>query len=147
MDAFMPFIKRPGLCTISLALSLSCSTAASDVVAVVSVQSSVMVLSQNQIVDIFLGNTRLLPNGEKAIPIDQAEGSVMRDEFYTKFAGKSAAQMKAHWSKIIFTGRGQPPKEAALSGDVKKRISDNPNSIGYIDSNMVDSSVRVLQLR
>ena len=128
-------------------LSLGCSAAVSDVVAVVSAKSNVTALSKNQIVDIFLGNTSLLPNGEKAIPIDQAEGSAARDEFYAKFTGKSAAQMKAHWSKIIFTGRGQPPKEAAFSSDAKKRIVDNPNAIGYLESNMVDSSVRVLQSR
>ena len=143
----MPSFKLSGLAAIGFALSLGCSAAVSDVVAVVSAKSSVMALSQQQIVDIFLGNTSLLPNGEKAIPIDQAEGSATRDEFYAKFAGKSAAQMKAHWSKIIFTGRGQPPKEAALSIDAKKRIVDNPNAIGYIDNNLVDSSIRVLQSR
>lgn len=140
-------LKRSGLVAIGFVLSLSCSAAASHVVAVVSAQSSVMVLSQNEIVDIFLGNTRALPNGDKAMPIDQAEGSSIRDEFYAKFAGKSAAQMKAHWSRIIFTGRGHPPKEAALDGEAKKRIVDNPNAIGYLDNRMVDSSVRVLQLR
>ncbi len=143
----MPCLKRPGLVAIGFALSLSCSAAVSDVVAVVSAQSSVTVLSQSEIVDIFLGHTSVLPNGEKATPIDQAEGSATRDEFYAKFAGKSAAQMKAHWSKIIFTGRGHPPKEAALGADVKKRIAENPNAIGYLDNRMVDGSVRVLQSR
>ena len=143
----MPTLKRPGLVAIGFALSLSCSAAVSHVVAVVSAQSSVMVLSQSEIVDIFFGNTRVLPNGDKAMPIDQAEGSSIRDEFYAKFAGKSAAQMKAHWSRIIFTGRGHPPKEVALDGEAKKSIVDNPNAIGYLDNRMVDSSVRVLQLR
>lgn len=140
-------LKRSAWVAIGLGLSLGCSAAVSDVVAVVSAQSSVMVLSQSEIVDIFLGNTRVLPNGEKAMPIDQAEGSSIRDEFYAKFAAKSAAQMKAHWSRFIFTGRGHPPKEVALDGEAKKRIIDNPNAIGYLDPRMVDSSVRVLQLR
>ena len=140
-------LKCPGLVAIGFALSLSCSAAVSDVVAVVSAQSSVTILSQSEIVDIFLGNTRVLSNGDKVMPIDQAEGSLVRDEFYAKFAGKSAAQMKAHWSRIIFTGRGQPPKEAALDSEAKKRIVDNPNAIGYLDNRMVDSSVRVLQSR
>ncbi len=147
MKPLMPTLKRPGLVAIGFALSLGCSAAVSNVVVVVSAQSTVMVLSQSEIVDIFMGNTRVLPNGDKAMPIDQAEGSSIRDEFYAKFAGKSAAQMKAHWSRIIFTGRGHPPKEAALDGEAKKRIVDNPNAIGYLDPRLVDSSVRVLQLR
>jgi hypothetical protein len=59
-------------------------------------------------------------------------------------AGRSAAQMKAYWSKIIFTGRGQPPQEAANSVEMKKRLIENPAAIGYIEKNLVDSSVRVV---
>ncbi|MGS0754357.1 phosphate ABC transporter substrate-binding protein, partial [Roseateles sp. GG27B] len=93
---------------------------------------------------IFLGNNARLPNGEQAEPLDQAEGSGTRDEFYVKFTGKSAAQMKAHWSKIIFTGRGQPPKELPLSADVKKQLAANPHAIGYIEKTVVDATVRVV---
>ena len=78
------------------------------------------------------------------MPIDQVEGSAARDEFYLTFAGKSPAQLKAHWSKIIFTGRGQPPPEVANGGEVKKRLAENPNAIGYIERNLVDGSVRVV---
>jgi ABC-type phosphate transport system substrate-binding protein len=86
----------------------------------------------------------LLPNGAKAVPIDLMEGSPTRDEFYAKFAAKSPAQCKAYWSKIIFTGRGQPPREASNDIELKKRLAENPNAIGYIDRNMLDDSVRVL---
>jgi hypothetical protein len=147
MEMFMPFFNRRKCVAVGLVLGLSCGAVVAQVVTVVSAQSSVTALSQGEIVDIFLGKTSVLPNGEKAVPIDQAEGSAVRDEFYAKFAGKTAAQMKAHWSKIIFTGRGQPPKEAAFGADAKKRIVDNHNAIGYLDNRMVDSSVRVLQSR
>jgi hypothetical protein len=59
-------------------------------------------------------------------------------------ADKSAAQMKAYWSKIIFTGRGQPPQEVRDSAEMKKRIIENLAAIGYIDLDMVDGTVRVL---
>ena len=80
------------------------------------------------------------------MPIDLTEGTPARDEFYAKLTGKSAAQIKAHWSKIIFTGRGLPPKEVLDANEVKRRLAENPNAISYIDQNMVDSSVRVLYL-
>lgn len=114
-----------------------------DVVAVVSAKSQVTNLNKDQVVNIFLGKTTLLPNGEQVVPIDQPEGSAARDEFYARFAGKSAAQIKAHWSKIIFTGRGQPPTEVSNSIEVKKRVAENLNAIGYIEESMVDGSVRV----
>jgi hypothetical protein len=47
-------------------------------------------------------------------------------------------------SKIIFTGRGQPPKTVATSLEAKKLLVENPNTVGYIDQSLVDSSVRVV---
>lgn len=140
----MPLMNRIGLGVIGLALSLSSGTTMADVVAVVSSRSPLTELSKNQVVDIFLGRVSRFPDGEQALPIDQAEGSAARDEFYAKFAGKSAAQIKAHWAKIIFTGRGQPPEEVPNSIEVKKSVIKKPHAIGYIEKNMVDGSVRVL---
>jgi len=140
----MPRMNRIGFGFIGLALSLSGGTTMADVVAVVSSKSTLTELSKNQVVDIFLGRVSHFPDGEQALPIDQAEGSAARDEFYAKFAGKSAAQIKAHWAKIIFTGRGQPPEEVPNSIEVKKSVIKKPHAIGYIDKNMVDGSVKVL---
>jgi hypothetical protein len=56
----------------------------------------------------------------------------------------SPAQLKAFWSKIIFTGRGQPPSSVATSRDVKKLLLARPNTIGYMDQSMVDSSLKVI---
>lgn len=140
----MPIMKRAGFVIIGLALILRGGEAVADVVAVVSAKNPVSTLSKNQVVNIFLGKASHFPDGRQALPIDQVEGSAARDEFYLKFSGKSPAQLKAHWSKIIFTGRGQPPQEVSNSIEVKKLIVDNPDSIGYIEPGMVDSSVKVL---
>ncbi len=94
-------------------------------VAVVSAKSPVGTLGKNEIADIFLGKASRFPDGHPAVPVDQAEGSPARDEFYLHFAGKSPAQLKAHWSKIIFTGRGQPPREVGNGVEVKKYLTEH----------------------
>jgi hypothetical protein len=127
-----------------LVLALSTSAVLADVAVVVSAKSTAGTLTAAQASDIFLGKASAFPSGGQAIPIDQNEGSAIRDEFYTKVANKSAAQVKAYWSKIIFSGKGQPPKEVADSSAVKKLIADNPNVIGYIDKAAVDGSVKVV---
>lgn len=144
MNAIMKLIGRHGLKLGAVLLLLGMPYAAvADVVAVVSAKSSVASLSKSQISDIFLGKTAVFPTGESVVPVDQVEGSTERDEFYARYAGKSAPQVKAHWAKIIFTGRGRPPMEAHDSSAVKRIIAANPNAIGYIDRAMVDGSVRV----
>jgi len=127
-----------------LALSLVTSAAIADVVAVVSSKSEFTTLSKSQIADIFFGKVGRLSNGLQPVPIDQAEGSAARNEFYLKVADKSAAQMKAYWSKIVFTGRGQPPQVVRDSAEMKKRIIENLAAVGYIDSDLVDDTVRVV---
>ncbi len=140
----MSFLKRIGVCIVGMVLGLAAQAACAEVVPVVSAKSNVSGLSQNQVVDIFLGKTSRFPNGDPAIPIDQAEGSEIRDAFYRQFASKSASQIKAYWSKIIFTGRGQPPKELSPSEKVKKALADNPYVIGYIDRSEVDENVKIV---
>src|ERR1700719_3406349 len=98
----MPLSNRNGWILIGLALVLTSSAAMADVVVVVSAKSPVGALSKAQVEDIFLGKAIRFPDGTQAVAIDQAEGSAVRDEFYNKVVGKSRAQMKACWSKIIF---------------------------------------------
>jgi ABC-type phosphate transport system substrate-binding protein len=129
---------------VGLALGLNTSAVSADVVAVVSSNSPITALSKSQVVDILLGKRTRFPDDNSAVPIDQTEGSAARDEFYTRIADMSPAQVKAFWSKIIFTGRGQPPKTVATSLEAKKALVANPNAIGYIDQSLVDSSVRVV---
>jgi ABC-type phosphate transport system substrate-binding protein len=138
----MSLLIRLGSGCALLAASLAGSVAMADVVAVVSAQSTVTVLNKTQLVDLFLGKARRFPNGTVALPIDQAEGSPARDEFYKTFADKSPAQIKAYWSKIVFTGRGRPPPAVANGLEMKKRIAANSAAIGYIERSLLDASIR-----
>lgn len=120
---------------------------ADGVVAVVSAKRPATELSAEQVADIFLGKTSRFPDGSMATPIDQSEDSPAREKFYARFTGKSPAQVKAYWAKIIFTGRGQPPRQVAGSVEARRAIAQNPNAIGYIDASLVDDTVRVVDGR
>jgi len=138
-----PGLHRPALAVAALVL-LGTGEAPAELVAVVSAKSPVTTLSRSQVADIFLGKASRFPDGGTAVPIDQVEDAAARDEFYLRVAGKSPAQLNAHWSKIIFTGRGQPPREVANGEAVKRLLIANPAAIGYIDRSRVDASVRVV---
>lgn len=135
---------RIGLAALTLLLCAVASALTADVVVVVSAKSPLTSLNADQVADIFLGKVSRFPDGKQAVAIDQSEDSATRERFYSLFTGKSMAQVKSHWSKIIFTGRGQPPRQASNSVEAKKWVSENPNAIGYIESHLVDSSVRIV---
>lgn len=132
-----------GSCIAVAALLLAPAALAGTVV-VAGAKSSVHALDRNQVRDLYLGNLSALPDGSSAILIDQPESSPLRNEFYLKVTNKSAAQARAQWAKLYFTGRGVPPHEGLNNEDIKKFLNSTPGSIGYIDDSALDSSVKVI---
>ena len=137
---------RPGV-IFGIVLGLAAEAVQADVVVVVSARNPVSTLSRYQVADIFLGRSSYFPDGNDAVAVDQSEGSAVRDEFYASFTGMLAAQLKVHWSKIIFTGRGQPPKVVPNGAEVRKFVAAHPNAIGYIEKGKADASVKILEVR
>ena len=129
---------------LAAALALSVQAASAEVVLIVSARNPCGTLSAAQVSDIFLGNSTSFPAGAAATPVDQTDGSPLRDEFYRKALGKSPAQVKAYWSKVIFTGKGRPPREAGDSAAVRKQVADSGSAIGYVERSAVDASVKVV---
>jgi ABC-type phosphate transport system substrate-binding protein len=123
---------------VAVVLSAMSLPALAELVVVVNPKSTAGTMNQEQISQFFLGISTTLR------PLDQADGSPIRAEFYKKVAEKEPSQVKAIWSKLVFTGKGKPPKEYSSSADVKKAIDADPNAIGYIEKSAVDSSVKVI---
>lgn len=115
-----------------------------EVVVVVNPTVAFDSLSEADIVRLFLGKAKSFPNGDAAIPVNQDEGSGVRDRFNDAVVKKSASQYRAYWAQLVFTGKGTPPKEVGKDTDVKKLISANPSMVGYMDSGQVDASVKVV---
>jgi len=113
-------------------------------VVVVSRNNPVQSLTREQVEDIFLGRTRQYPDGRLAIPVEQSSQSELRDRFYTEILQRSPAQMRAHWARLIFTGRGNPPRGVDSSQDVLRAIVADPRVIGFIEPRFVDDSVTVV---
>jgi ABC-type phosphate transport system substrate-binding protein len=126
----------PAIAGIGL-LILGMSAAHAEVVVVVSAKSTTSTMTADEISQIYLGKSKALK------PVETA-GSPIRSQFYSKVAGKDEAQVKAIWSKLVFTGKATAPKELATSADVVKAVAADPNSIGYVDKSAVDSSVKIV---
>ncbi len=142
MDCLRPNIrKRLGL---ALLLAMLAAGAHAEVVVIVSAESPVTSLTAEQTARIFLGKTSSFPNDGPAFPVDQAEGSEARSEFYDKVVHKNPTQLAAYWARVIFTGNGQPPAVLAGNATVRRVVAKNPNAIGYIDRRYVNKSVRVV---
>lgn len=117
-------------------------TAALLASAMVSAQVAVIVnpagpsLNKEQVANIYLGRSFDLK------PVDLPEGSPVKEQFYKKATDRDLSQVKATWSRIVFSGKGQAPKELPDAAAVKKAVASDPKAIGYIDKASVDGSVK-----
>jgi len=128
---------------IRTALFAVCATplsALADIVVIVHPSVSVSG-SQTEVANLFMGKASAL-GGVALKPIDQESGTETRNTFYEKAAGKNPSQLNAHWSRIVFTGKGQPPKAVGDDAAVKEAVAKDKSLIGYIDSDALDGSVK-----
>ncbi|HAU14102.1 MAG TPA: phosphate ABC transporter substrate-binding protein, partial [Gammaproteobacteria bacterium] len=93
----------------------SASSASGELAIIVNNTNDIQEISVEDVASIFLGKSRQLPDGTKVVPLDQLEGSGLKQEFYAKVVRKTLPQLNSYWSRLIFTGRGQPP--FAVSGN------------------------------
>ena len=113
-------------------------------IAVVVHPSNAASLDASSLSRIFLGKMKSFPGGGQAVPVNQSEGSSATSEFNSKVLKKSGSQLKAYWSKLVFTGKGTPPKAIGSDAEVISLVSSNPNLIGYVDASAVTGDVKVV---
>ena len=111
---------------------------------IVNPKNAAATMTADQVSSIFLGKSNTLPSGAAAAAVDLPESAATRDQFYSKVTGKQAPQVKAAWSRLVFSGKATPPKELASAAEVKKFVAANPDAIGYIEKSAVDGSVKVV---
>lgn len=113
-------------------------------VAVIVHPSNAAAIDQAEITRLFTGRGATFASGAKATPLNQNDSAAVRADFDSKVLGKSSSQIKAYWSKLVFTGKGTPPKELADDAAVKAAVAADASAIGYIDAAKVDASVKVV---
>lgn len=129
-------MKRALIRMIAAAAVFTAASAQAQVAVVMN--PSAAPLTQEQVANIFLGR---LPEFK---PVDLPESAAVRASFYKKATDRDIAQVKAVWSRLVFSGKAAPPKEVADAAAVKAAVIADPKAVGYIDKSAVDGSVKVV---
>lgn len=95
---------------------------------------------------IYLGKDKKFADGTETIAVNQNADAQIRQDFDQSVLGRSSSQVSAYWSKLVFTGKGIPPKEVTSDAEVIDLVSKNPSVIGYIDRASVTDAVKVIEL-
>ncbi len=112
-------------------------------IAVVVHPSNTQTLTDSDIKNLFTGRQKSFPDGSPAIILNLPSGDPTQSAFNTNALGRSDAQLKAFWSKMMFTGKGNPPKEVENS-QMLQLIAENPSMVGVIEASQATAAVRVV---
>lgn len=124
-------------------LVLVSSLCRADLVVIAHAESGIPEVSQNVIKSLYMGSIKNL-NGQRVLPLDQMQGNDERNMFYSQTFDIPMNQILAHWSRLIFTGKGQSPIQVSDSEAVYQLVKNNKNMIGYIPFENVTPEVRVI---
>ncbi|VAX14128.1 hypothetical protein MNBD_GAMMA24-2533 [hydrothermal vent metagenome] len=115
-----------------------------DIVVITNKSTKLPGITLNELGRFYLGQRKLFTNGQRVVVADQVTGSAIRQQFYKKVLNMSESELSRYWAKRRFTRKFKPPK--IISGDaaMKQWIAMTPDSLGYIDSKSLDSSVKLL---
>lgn len=130
--------------TITLCAALLFSATPFASVLVVVHPSNTADISRDDINRLYTGRASSFPGGSQAVPINLVDSNSARNNFDDKVLGRSSSQIKAHWSKLVFTGKGSPPKEVNNDAEVLDLVANNPNIIGYVSKGVDTSNVRTV---
>lgn len=113
------------------------STAQADIAVIVNPANQGASATLTSVQEIFLGIRSRLSNGAEVTPLDQGQDQKIRQNFYKLVASKNAVEMKAYWTRLIFTGRGSPPPVLSSGQAVRERVATDKKAIGYVDASTV----------
>ena len=135
---------RQWIVLVSILLTLAAPAARAEIVLVTAIDSTISELSRDEAEQLYMGRRAALSARGALLLLDLPSGPV-RDQFYRLLTGKNPSQIRAYWSRMVFTGRALPPTESADASDAHRILLENPNAIAYLPATYADDpSLRVL---
>lgn len=132
------------LASIMLTVLLAPALAETRTLAViVNPDSEVDSLSRSDAVNIFMGRYGRLPSGVVALPLDL---SIERESFYLRLLDRTPAEINSYWARLVFSGRGSPPRRVNSSDELLDIVAQNRGAISYLPAHLADDRVRVVLL-
>ena len=128
-----------------VACSLTMSSQAFAEVSVIVNKANTASLGIEELKKIYLGKMKSFPSGEKVEVYALDSSNETTEEFQKKVLNKSNSQYKSYWSKLVFTGKGIPPKELANASEIIEQVAKNINAIGFVETSQVTGDVTVVE--
>jgi hypothetical protein len=125
-------------------LALPGVAAALDLVVVTHPHNGIEKMSKDEVINIYMGRYRKMPNGETALALDLSKPQGEKAHFYNLMVGKELPEINSYWARLMFSGQGSPPRQIDSVEELITIISSNKGALAYMDRKKVDKRVRIV---
>jgi len=135
-----------GALLLGLSFGAAKSSAAVSLVAIISDTSRLHNIDANELKRIFLGYSKLDPDGRSLIPLNHPPGAQARTHFDRTLLGFAPDDAAKYWVDQRIRGARLPPRTAAPEHLLQRVVAKLPGAISYVAAGTLVPGVRALTI-
>lgn len=116
-------------------------TAWAEILIITNKNVSENTLNQEHLQDIFLGKV-VQWEDHKAIRMAVLRDPKLHEVFLEEYIHKSQNQWRMYWKRMVFTGRGLPPRTVNSEAEMLEYVAETDGAIGYVTSDKLGKGAR-----
>lgn len=101
-------------------------------------------LTHTEVVNLYMGRSRAISNGEFALVFDLPRSEAKSQSFYKALTGMNMAKINSYWSRLMFSGQNMPPQPLPNELAMTEIVKRNPSAIGWLSSAPNDEALRTV---
>lgn len=127
-----------------LTASLGSAVWAGNVVLVAHQGFPVNSLSKDEVKAIYLSKKKNVSG--TMVKLTATKDETLAGEFLRQYVGKTPSQFSSYYKKLIFTGKGKPPKSLTSESETISYVARSRGALGFISSAAVTDKVKIIQV-
>lgn len=131
---------------LALLAGLAVSARADDAVFIVNSQGADASITADDLKSVLLGNKTKWEGGG-LIKLAVLTAGPLHDKVVQDNTQRSADQFDKYWKKLVFTGKGFMPMQAADEGALIEYVAKTPGALGYVSASAVTDRVKVISVK
>jgi ABC-type phosphate transport system substrate-binding protein len=131
---------------ISLLAGSLCAARAQDAAFIVNPQSAEASLSADTLKSVLLGN-KIKWDGGGVIKLAVLKAGAVHEKVMQDYVQRNADQFDKYWKKLVFSGKGVMPMQAAEEAEIIEYVAKTPGALGYVSAAAVTDRVKVIPIK
>ena len=103
------------------------------------------ILSRQEVKNIFLSKKKNLKGVQ--IKLAALKDDDLTKQFLRAYIGKTPSQFSSYYKKMVFTGRGRPPKPMQSEQEMITYVARTNGAMGYVSAEMVTDRVQIVKVK